>query len=136
MKIKGLEKIQNENKESKLRIILMVVFNSLFNLIAKVPSMISSLNDVRLLLVFKACTIFQYPSDCYVFDSTSSSLSFKSFCMSKKTCIVSQQLGNLLFLLSISSSLHFLKRFDKNFQKAYKQAFPDKKENKNLTATK
>lgn len=121
MKPEGLERTLKQNKESKRRLVFMVAFSSVFNIVTKLPSMITSLNDVRLVFIKLSESIAWF-----VFDSTATTLSFRFFCSNQKTCMVFQRFGSCLFLLSLCSTLHFLKRFDKNFKLAFKQAFQKK----------
>lgn len=119
MKMQGLDKVVKENKESKRRVVSMVVFSSLFNFFTKVPSMITSLNDLRLLVARPATS---KESFWFMFDAVYTNFSFLFFCSNEKSCLIFQKFGNCLFLISLCSTLHFLKHFDKNFQVACQQA--------------
>lgn len=123
MKSQVLEKTKKENKESKRQAILMVVFNSIFNVITKIPSLITSLNDVRL-IINNPIAVFH--NEWFVINHTSLLFSFSYFCLNQKSCVLFQRYGNCLFLFSLCSTLFFLKRFDKNFANAYQLAFTKK----------
>lgn len=128
IKLPDAEKTQKENEASKRRVLYMVIINSLFNFITKVPSMITSLNDVRVLV---AKTTEDMRSSLYSgyfkFDPFRTDLTFRFFCSAEKSCVVFQSFGNCLFLASLCPIFYFLKYFDKNFQTGLEQAFPNKK---------
>lgn len=120
----AMEKVLAENKESKRRVVLMVIVSSCFNLLTKVPSMITSLNDVRLIVLKPVSNIYW---EWFLTDLRNIHLSFRFFCLSQKGCMLFQQTGNCLFLFSLCFILHFLKNFDMNFKAAYQMAFRKKK---------
>lgn len=131
IKLPDAEKTQKENEASKRRVIYMVIINSLFNLITKVPSMITSLNDVRVLVVETTEEMrSSFNSGFFKFDPFRTDLTFRFFCSAEKSCVVFQSFGNCLFLASLCTIFYFLKYFDKNFQVAFRQLFPSKKNNK------
>lgn len=117
--VKDLEKARKENEESKRRAIFMVVFNSVFNFLTKVPSIVTSMNDVRVLFL----NIFNNNHFNQNFDfNLTKGLTFRYFCVKEKSCLIFQSLSNSLFLVSLDSVLFFLKAFDNNFKAAYKIA--------------
>ena len=131
-----IERASKENDESKRRTILMVVLNSVFNFLTKIPSMVASLNDLRLLILkpFNSSNHFDYIIDGFNFFGAS--LSFRFFCSSENSCLTFQSMGNFLFLFSLASSLIFLKTFDKNFRASYEIVFAKKKDLKNPNGSK
>lgn len=122
MKSQGFEKAQKESQESRQRLVSMVIFSSVFNFLTKVPSMITSINDLRLLILKpdgQLTRLIQF----FLFNPNPTFLSFRFFCSTKRSCLIFRKFANCLFLISLSSPLFFLKRFDKNFQEAYQVAF-------------
>lgn len=113
--------MERENRESKRRVVLMVVLGSVFSLITKMPLTITSLNDLRLIIrkpfSRQAELVMSFKP------MTDASVSFQYFCSNKKACVLFQTFGQCMFLLSMCATYHFLKIFDKNFQIAYQQAF-------------
>lgn len=123
IKMQGLDKIIKENKKSKRRVIRMVIFSSTFSLITKVPSIVTSLNDVRLIIRnFVPIQEMQF----FKFNPNTTTLYFDLFCYTQKSCLIFKKFGNFLYLLSLSSTFHFLKRFDKNFEAGCDQVFSTK----------
>lgn len=123
---KELEKSTKESQESKRRVLFMIIYNSVFNLITKVPSMITSFNDLRLVILKPLSNSNDYNLEFYNFNPFNTKMTFKFFCSMQMSCLIFQKFGNCLFLFSIGQVFSFLKRFDKNFKEAYKQAFPNK----------
>lgn len=118
---KALEKSKQENDESKRRVIFMVILNSMVNFLSRIPSTLTSLNDLRV--------YFSMPS-IYWFDTLQAynwfgfpGFSMEFFCSWDKSCVVFQSFGNLLYLISLSLNLFFLKTFDKNFDFAFQLKF-------------
>ena len=124
MNSQGMEKMLKENKESKRRLILMVIYSSLLNFITKVPSIITSLNDVRILAELH--TILSKLNIIWFDLNFVTTLSFRYFCQSEGSCLIFQKLSNSLFLLSLCLTLTFLKKFDKNFEEAFQHVFSKK----------
>lgn len=118
-----IEKQAKENEQSKRRALFMVIFSSIFNLISKVPSMVASFNDVRILIISPYMKNSLQDSLVFNYNSFRTSLSLEYFCSSDRSCLFFQNFGNSLFLISLASILFFLRAFDKNFKDAYKQAF-------------
>ena len=129
------ETLKKENDESMRRVINMVVISSLLNLSLKLPIVITSLNDLRILISsqyrsFSISTTFAYQfSENY---ETSNSFKFQNsmnyLCFLNKICEIFESFGNFLFLISLSVNFFFLKKFDKRFQSAY-ISFRGKKSN-------
>ena len=119
-----------ENEESKRRAFSMVFFSSVLNVITKVPSMITSINDMRLLII-NPLNI----KDVAQFDRQplATNLTFRYFCVTDSTCDLFQSCGNCLFIFSLCSIMHFLKHFDKNFKTAFQQALFPKNNDNNKT---
>lgn len=117
------EKILKDNEESKKRALLMVVFCLSFNLVTKFPSMIASLNDVRILILRPYDKHAMLNAELFGFNPFRTVLSFKFFCSNEKSCLLFQNFGNFLFLISLSSILGFLRKFDKNFAIAFENVF-------------
>lgn len=128
---KEIDETSKENEETKRRAILMVILNSTLNLLTKVPLMIMSVNDLRLLIqrpYFELEKEYEWVS-LHRIDETDATFTFKLFCSASKSCLVFQSFGNCLFLWSLAITLFFLKRFDKNFRNAFKKCFLAKPEN-------
>lgn len=122
------EKTQKENEESKRRVILMVILNSTVNLCTKIPLMITSMNDLRMIIQKPYSYIGdfdykEYFNLFYELDQFITSFSFKYYCSSRQSCLLFQKFGNCLFLFSLSIIFYFLKYFDKNFKTAYDLIF-------------
>ena len=122
---KEMEKTAKENDDSKRRTFFMIVFSSMLNFVTKVPLIITSLNDLRLLILTPSqCSdLTGYDLTINTFDFIKVSVSFRFFCHTQNSCVTFQNVSNLLFLFSLSSVLFFLKGFDKNFKAAYQMAF-------------
>lgn len=118
-----IEKVCKENQEAKRGACLMVVLNSIFNMLTKVPSIMTSLNDLRVLIFKPFEPPKQYDYILYSFNYFELSYSFRFFCYAYNSCLALQNTGNCLYLVSLSSVLFFLKSFDKNFKNAYKKVF-------------
>lgn len=120
------EKVSKETEESKRRAFYMVIANSMLNLITKVPSMITSMNDVRMLVMSPYEKHSILPPELFGYDPFKTKLLFDYFCSNDKSCLVFQHFGNCLFLVSICSVYYFLMCFDRNFKTAYKTVFEKK----------
>lgn len=116
---KEMEAASKENEESKRRAVFMVVFNSTLNFLTRVPLMVASVNDLRL-LIEKPNSLVQDSFNFNLLDLFITSFTFKFYCSSVKACLVFESFGNCLYLFSLASTLFFLKCFDKNFKKAFK----------------
>lgn len=121
------QKISKENEESKRRAIFMVVFSSVFNFATKIPSLVTSLNDVRLLILNPFVKNAVFSELFFGYNPFVSNLTFRFFCMKEKSCLVFQNFGNCLFLVSLCSVVYFLKNFDNNFKAAYRELFKNRK---------
>lgn len=121
--VKDTSNADGKNDDSKRRVFFMVVFSSLFNLVTKVPSMIVSLNDLRILVIKPVKDMSRESDIIFEFDPLPKSFSFRFLCSMEKSCVIFQNFGNCLFVFSTCSVLFFLKRFDNNFKLAYKQVF-------------
>lgn len=129
-----IEKIKQENKKSKRRTYLMVLFSSLVNFLTKIPLVLTSFNDLRIILERLIFSKFKfkpiYVFYLYFFNSIGTSYTFEKFCSTQKSCLVFRSFGDCLYLFSLSITLLFLKSFDQNFKLAFKTVFA--KSNKNL----
>jgi len=115
------EKLHKENEESVRRVIKMVILNSTVNIFCKIPMTITSLNDLRLMIQrgdFKNIQPYFEYLHWFTF-----SYNMKYICSSDRICEIFQSFGNLLYLISLSLSIVFLKSFDKKFQNAFQQTF-------------
>ena len=120
-----LEKALKETEDSKKRAINMVIFNSVFNLVTKVPSMVTSLNDLRLLTLEIPNSNFD-SENIYRFNPLEISFKLRMYCSFERGCLLFQSFCNLLFLLSSAFVLFFLKSFDMNFKNAFHSSFKRK----------
>lgn len=121
---KEMEKTKKENDESKRRAVFMVVLNSTLNFCSKIPLLIPALADFRHLIFTSSNSVNESVGTVMtqnVLKAFGSSLNFKFYCASQKSCIIFESFGNLLFLVSFSATLFFLKHFDMNFKQAYQQ---------------
>lgn len=125
---KEMEQAAKENEESKRRTVFMVVSSSTLSFITRAPLMLTSVNDLRVLI---NKPFFQFALYLYSFsiDEFETSFSFNYNCSNLRSCQVFQAFGNCLYLFSLSTVLFFLKHFDKNFRKAYQVCFPRQKGN-------
>lgn len=122
---KNMEDESKNNEESRRRVIFMVIFNSTLNFCTKLPMMITSVNDLRL-LIHKT-----YVNNDSYYDITRTNIlynfqtfiTFKYLCWTQKSCIIFQSFGNCLFLFSLTTILFFLKCFDRNFKTAFSNVF-------------
>ena len=126
------EKLNKENKESMRRVIYMVIISSLLNFLLKLPIVITSLNDLRVLTTssykaFSKSAAFLYDQDYGGTLSFKFPYSMNYLCFLDKLCTVFESFGNCLFLISLSVNFVFLRKFDKRFQSAY-ESFGKKKE--------
>lgn len=119
---KSIEKASKENEEAKRRTLFMVVSNSMLNFLTKVPLMITSLNDVR--VIFQKIQRKQFNQNTTFFRF--SSKLFTNFCLEEKSCLAFRNFSNCVFLVSLGSTFFFLKSFDKNFKEAYAEVFDSK----------
>lgn len=119
---KEIEELSKENEESKRRAVFMVVLNSTLNFLTRLPLMLTSVNDLRL-LVRKPYRQVEDSNYLNSLDEFNPWFTFKFYCSSVKSCLVFQSFGNCLFLFSLSTVIFFLKNFDKNFMKAYQTFF-------------
>lgn len=117
-----LEKALIETEDSKRRAVNMVILNSVFNLVTKVPSMISPLNDMILLAQGKREKNTDTGMSFFYFNFYIR-LTLRVYCGLERSCQLFQSFGNFLFLLSSSLVFFFLKSFDMNFKDAFKIAF-------------
>ena len=123
------ERVKKENKESMRRVIQMVVLNSTVNVLFKLPVIITTLHDFRLLLennltveyynILAAKRWYSFP------------YSMKYFCSEERSCEIFENFGNSLFLSSLGVNFFFLKHFDKNFSFAYDETIRGKETDKN-----
>lgn len=122
------DKLKKENEESFNQLIKFVVFNSLINIGLKIPNCITSLNDFRLIvakwLLYLSNQMTIY-SDPLLFPYTMGYL-----CTAAKVCEIFQLFGHFLYIISLSTNFFFLKRFDRNFNKALATIF-DRQKKKN-----
>ena len=118
------EKLKKENEESMRRVIYMVIISSLLNFLLKLPIVITSLNDLRVLITssFKAFS----ESSSFLYDQNYDNTfllkfpySMNYFCFMDKICMMFESFGSFLFLISLSVNFYFLRKFDKHFQSAY-----------------
>lgn len=123
MKSKDIEKVCKENEESERRVLSMVVFSSVLNISCKVPFMITSFNDMRLVIRKPFQMKNGYDPRFAEFDSLKMDFSFKFFCSMYKGCLLFQKFENSLYLFSMCTILHFLKHYDNNFKEAYQLVF-------------
>lgn len=120
-----LEKALNETEDSKRRAIIMVIANSIFNLVTKVPLIITSLNDLRLIALENPDQKNVYKGSYFMlFFRTTFSL--RVFCSLERSCLLFQSFSNFLFILSSSLVLFYLKSFDMNFKIAFRFVFSRK----------
>lgn len=132
---KEMANAAKENEEAKRRALFMVLANSGANFGTKVPLIITSLNDLRILIqrpYAKIESAIQMQFFSSYIDRFSADFSFSFFCSSVKGCLLFQGFGNCLFLLSLSMHLVFLKKFDKNFKTSYDTLY-DKNHKNNKT---
>lgn len=129
-----LDKALKESEDSKHRVLNMVIFCSVFNLLTKVPLMITSLNNCRIIFTLpfgKKEFLLKYNESLQlsVMNPFRVNMTFRYFCSFEKSCLVFQNFGNCLFLASSSATVYFLKSFDMNFKSAYETSFPRKIKN-------
>lgn len=129
--VKEIENVSKENEESKRRAIFMVIINSTLNFCTKIPLMIMSVNDLRILIQRPFFELEnEDPLTIKIFNNYEkfeTAYSFKYFCWTQHSCQVIQSFGNCLFLFSTTTVLFFLKHFDKNFKLAFSECFSNKK---------
>lgn len=128
---KEMDEASKENEEAKRRTVLMVVLNSTLNFCTRIPLMITSVNDLRL-LIQRSFNRFESLVSINVVDQFSPLFTLKFYCSSVKACLVFRSLGNCLYLFSLSTILFFCKYFDKNFKKAYEVCFARNSSKKNF----
>lgn len=86
---KELNETSKQNEESKRR---AVVLNSTLNFSTRIPLMITSVNDFRL-LIFNRFKNFDYEISADTLDELSPSFTFKLNCSNVKACLVFQSMG-------------------------------------------
>lgn len=124
---KELEKASRENEESKRRTLFMVILSSILNFVCKVPLMITSFNDLRIMIRKPYAKNPSFVDSSFrSLNPFKTSLTFEFFCSTEKSCLIFQNLGNFLFIFSLCINLHFFKHFDKNFNTAFKEVFKKK----------
>ena len=106
-------KAENETKARNVR--FMILLSLITNFVLKIPITITTFNDLRLMIRnsheenFFSEYWFTFP------------YSMRYFCHLDKICGVFQSFGNCLFLLSLTISFFFLKKYDNNFKTVYKR---------------
>jgi hypothetical protein len=110
---KAKEKLKPENKEAFRKVLTMVILNSCVNLMLKIPIVITTMNDLKLLNTLDADTfdLARYPDRrWYQFPYT-----MKYFCSWDRICEIFESFGNFLYLTSLSLNFLFLRSYDKKF---------------------
>ena len=110
------QKIKEEDERSIKEVTHLILFNILTNFTLKIPTTITSLNDIRALINYseKFTALLGSPSiSQYVY-----SYSMDYFCYMSRGCQVFQVFGNFLFLMSLFINFFLIRKFDKNFGKA------------------
>ena len=121
-------KLKRENRESFRKLVKLVVCNSLCGVLLKLPNCIMSLNDLRILFTdFNTGRFFDstFWTSYFIFP-----YSMGYLCAIAKVCLVFQTFGHFLYLVSVSTNLFFLKKFDKNFTLAFETLFTRKTKTK------
>ena len=115
------EKKKKENDEAVRRVTQMVVLNAIVNVLCKAPSVIISLNDLRLLIVtqFEKLQLgIDFERPVFEFPYT-----MKHVCYIEDICVLFQNFGNFLFLISLSTNFFFYYKFDKKFKVQFNSFF-------------
>lgn len=120
-----LEKALKDAKESEKRALNMVILNSVFNLVSKVPSMITPLNDLKF-LTFKKPDQNDTSGWSFYYAPLNIQFTLRVYCALERGCMLFRSFGNFLFLLSSSLVLFFLKSFDMNFKAAFRSTVSQK----------
>lgn len=117
---KQIETKKKENKDTIKRVRFMVLFNALVGLLFKMPTSITSLNDLRI-IIFNYNDFTQNDN----FNKTIEYFSFNDFlkylCSATKICLVIRKLESLLNVLSLTINILFFYNFDKKFKSAFIQ---------------
>lgn len=124
--------MKKENEESNRRAIIMVISNSTFNFLLKIPLLIPSLNDFRLVFYFQQHFKLYFSPVQNILNQFSSTLNFEFFCLNEKSCQLFQSFGNCLVFLSLSTIVFFIKKFDMNFKTAFTNVFSAQNTNANI----
>lgn len=124
------KKLKRENRESFRKLVKMVAWNLVCGVVLKIPNSVTSLNDFRLLvfnLNFDFFSRLNFQPNEFAFP-----YSMGYLCLLAKVCNVFHSFGHFLYLTSLTANFFFLKRFDKNFQKAFATIFSRSNKNEIL----
>jgi len=115
------EKKKKENVEAVRRVTQMVVLNAIVNVLCKAPSVVISFNDLRLLIVTQFEKLqLGVRFDRLVFEFP---YTMRHVCYIEDVCLVFQNFGNFLFLISLSTNFFFYYKFDKKFKIQFNSFF-------------
>lgn len=116
-----IEKMKKEKEKSIREVTKFVVFNSIINIVLKIPICISTFNDFRV-LVFNFHYLTNYKS-FFEKDWFSTRYSMKYFCYLSKSCEVFEKFGHILFSFSFLINFFVLRRFNIKFKQAFEGIF-------------
>ena len=110
-----------ENRKSIRKVLKMVIFYSFVSLVCKIPISITSLNDLRLLIINpfnnleinynRGRELFKFP------------YSMNSICYLDEICLIFESFGNFLYFISLGVNIFFFCCFDKKFRLSFYTTF-------------
>lgn len=125
-----MEKKKKEDNKILRKITLLIVSTTIVSFASKVPNSVTSLNDLRLL----STTPFNHLEitagvghELFKFPYT-----MKTICYLDEICSIFNNLGNFLFMFSLSLNFFFFLNFDKNFKSAFYLVFSFGKKNDSI----